>query len=192
MKRLAYRGISFNEGQSVIADQRYKRDEPRDFQNGIKARSVFGSGIYLINDIELVSYYAFCHAELENDPLAMVLRQELQFKNPFILNYNFTEERLRRKALNWKYGKEARRFIGLDDDQNSIEKIKKMGDVIKEYLIQAHYDGIIYHINDEIIYYVSYFQDEQIQNIECDFFFKLEDLTKHKAVSLREDYKKAK
>ncbi|WP_240376854.1 hypothetical protein [Bacillus piscicola] len=192
MKRLAYRGISFNEAQEVIVDQRYTRDEPRDFQNGIKARSVFGSGIYLINDIETVASYAFCHAEVEGDPLAMVLKQELTLQNPFILNYKYTEEKLRKKALNWKYGKEESPFMGGTSSVDSVEVMKQVGSVIKEYLLAHHYDGIIYHINDEIIYYVAYNQDEQITNIEPDFFFRVEDLKKYSASSLRRSYKQAK
>lgn len=174
MKRTAYRGISFNEAQIVVANQRYERDESREFLNGVSARSSFGPGIYLVNDEELAAKYAFCHAEVEKDAQAVILKQSIQLKNPFILNYNYTEIRLRKEALYWKFA--HHKIPEGKVSGNSFEVSKKLGQVIMDYLLQHSYDGIIYHINDEIIYYVLYDQENQIENIEYHFIFNINKL----------------
>ncbi len=174
MKRTAYRGISFNEAQTVVANQRYERNESREFLNGVSARSSFGPGIYLVNDQELAAKYAFCHAEVENAARAAILKQKIQLKNPFILNYNYSETRLRKEALNWKF---AQNEIPEEEvSENADEISKKVGQVIMEYLLYHSHDGIIYHINDEIIYYVLYDQENQVENIEFQFVFNIEEL----------------
>ena len=154
MKRLAYRGVSFKEAEVVVRQQRYDRNESRDFSNGVAARSLFGSGIYLINDAELAAQYAFCHAEAENEEQAVILKQKISFTHPFILNYQYSESRLRRTAIDWKYGD-----TGFSEEQykeNKAEISKQIGEAIKEYLLYHEYDGIVYHINEEIIYYIIY------------------------------------
>jgi hypothetical protein len=173
MKRTAYRGISFNEAQTVMENQRYERNESRDFLNGVSARSSFGPGIYLVNDQELAAKYAFCHAEVENDERAVILKQKIQLNNPFILNYKYSESRLRKEALHWKF---AQHEFPEAKAENSLELSKKIGQVIMEYLVHHSYDGIIYHINDEIIYYVLYDQANQIEKIDIEFVFNIDEL----------------
>ncbi|MFC0271829.1 hypothetical protein ACFFIX_10220 [Metabacillus herbersteinensis] len=174
MKRTAYRGVSFNEAQAVVRNQRYGRTESRDFLNGVAARSLFGQGIYLVNDQELAAQYAFCHAEVENDERAVILKQKIQLNNPFILNYKYNETRLRKEALNWKYSDSYNEIN--ETMENSSEISKKIGQVIMEYLLHHSFDGIIYHLNDEIIYYVLYDQSHQVENIEIEFVFNINKL----------------
>ncbi|WP_340084351.1 hypothetical protein MHB50_17605 [Siminovitchia sp. FSL H7-0308] len=187
MRRTVYRGISYNEAQTVIANQFYERNERRDFQNGIKARSTFGQGIYLISDIELAAQYAFCHAEVEGEKAA-VLKQDLSLANPYILNYRSTEEQLRIKALSWKFGgtSDPGTHLGL----NNVEEKQGIGSLIKEFLLDHGFDGIVYHIDEEIIYYISYFQKRQIKNINLDFVFNIDDLKRASVLILREKYKR--
>lgn len=177
MKRTAYRGVSFNEAKAVVQNQRYYRTESRDFLNGVSARSSFGQGIYLVNDQELAARYAFCHAEVENDEQAVILKQKIHLNNPFILNYKYSESRLRKEALNWKYAQNDFSYNETNDTlENSAEVSKKIGQVIMEYLLHNSFDGIIYHINDEIIYYVLYDQTYQVEDIEIEFVFNINNL----------------
>lgn len=192
MKRTVYRGISLNEAETVIANQVYMRSERRDFQGGIQARSTFGQGLYLISDVELAAQYAFCHAEVEAEKRAAVLKQQISLENPFILNHRFTEEQLRKKALSWKFGdgRCSKPLSGGEFDED--EDNKEIGSVVREFLLDHEYDGIIYHIDDEIIYYVSYFQEKQVKNIMVDFVFNIEELRNTPVLLLRENYKKQK
>ncbi len=189
MKRTAYRGISLHEAETVIANQVYERNERRDFQNGIQARSTFGPGLYLINDVELAAQYAFCHTEVEDGEQAAVLKQQISLRNPYILNFRSTEEKLRRKALDWMFGDDRCSKPQVGGGQQVVEK-NDIGGLVKEYLLHHHYDGIIYHIDDEIIYYVCYFQEQQIENISIDFIFKINDLKTTSVFDLRESYKR--
>ncbi len=188
MKRNVYRGISFGEAKEVVDKQRYERNESRDFQNGVAARSLFGPGIYLINDVELAAQYGFCHAEVEKDEKAVVLNQQVHFKNPFIVNYNYSEKMLKKDALSWKYAN--MNFPEISENADSLETLKWIGSIIKEYLLHHAYDGIIYHVDDEIIYYVCYFPDEQITDIKIDFSFHILELKKHSVPTIRKSYKK--
>lgn len=190
MKRIAFRGISLLEAQSVIATQVYERNERRDFQNGIQARSTFGPGIYLINDVELAAQYAFCHTEVEEGERGAVLKQTIQIEKPYIINQHSTEKNLKQKALDWKLNDE--RCSSLHSDKNSpkIDK-NEMGPIVKEYLLHHGYDGIVYHVDDEIIYYVCYFQERQVENITIDFIFNIEDLKKMSVLEIRENFKKS-
>lgn len=179
MKRTAYRGVSFHEAQEVIRNQRYDRTESRDFLNGVAARSSFGQGLYLVNDQELAAKYAFCHAEVENDEQAVILKQKIHLAQPFILNYKYSETRLRKEALNWKLNQTlSLPEESADTIESSIETSRKIGQVIQEYLSHHSYDGIIYHLNDELIYYVLYDQANQVESIEIDFVFNINLLKK--------------
>jgi hypothetical protein len=179
MKRTAYRGVSYHEAQEVVRNQRYDRTESRDFLNGVAARSSFGQGLYLVNDQELAAKYAFCHAEVENDEQAVILKQKIHLTNPFILNYKYSETRLRKEALNWKLNQNLSiPEESADIIEPSIETSRKIGQVIQEYLSHHSYDGIIYHLNDELIYYVLYDQTKQVENIEIDFVFNINLLKK--------------
>ncbi|KAB2338022.1 hypothetical protein F7731_00100 [Cytobacillus depressus] len=171
MTRCAYRGVSFSEAKMVVDRQKYERNELRAFQNGIAARSSFGDGVYLINDKELAAQYAFCHAEVEDKELAAVLSQKICFKNPFILNYQFTEPRLRKEALRWKY--KGKDFPNKEELNNPKELYEQIGNDIKEYLLYHLYDGIIYHVDEEIIYYVLYDQENQIKDIDMELIFNI-------------------
>jgi hypothetical protein len=177
MKRTAYRGVSFNEAQAVVRTQKYERTESRDFLNGVAARSSFGPGIYLVNDQELAAQYAFCHAEVEKDEQAVILKQKIQLNKPFILNYKYSETRLRKEALNWKYAQDNFPYNEANETiAGTLENSQKIGQIIQDYLLHHSYDGIIYHLNDEIIYYVLYDQDHQIENIEIEFVFNINKL----------------
>ncbi|SEM70098.1 hypothetical protein SAMN05192533_10513 [Mesobacillus persicus] len=177
MKRTAYRGVSFNEAQAVVQNQWYERTESRDFLNGVAARSSFGQGLYLVNDQVLAARYAFCHAEVEKDEQAVILKQKIHLNNPFILNYKYSETRLRKDALNWKFDQIAFPYSEEDETtENSLEISRKIGEVIMEYLLHHSYDGIIYHINDEIIYYVLYDQAHQVEKIEVELVFNIHEL----------------
>ncbi|OCA87218.1 hypothetical protein [Pseudobacillus wudalianchiensis] len=173
MERTAYRGVSYGEAQRVVLNQKYERNELREFNNRVAARSLFGQGIYLINDPALAAQYAFCHAEVEGDESAVVLSQKICFQNPFILNYQFSEARLRKEALRWKYA--GKHFPDPTDDQSPLELFKQIGNTIKEFLLSRSNDGIIYHIDDEIIYYVLYDQEKQIKDIKVELVFKIQD-----------------
>ncbi|MFT8321753.1 MAG: hypothetical protein ABF649_12675 [Bacillus sp. (in: firmicutes)] len=182
MQRIVYRGIGFEEGKEVIHKQKYDRDEMRVFQKGIAAKSVFGSGIYLVSDIELAIQYAFCHAEAEKkDGLAAILKQQLTIENPFILNYRYTEKKLRKDALDWKYQNTT--MSNLRSNQNSLQLKEKMKDIIKEYLLFHDYDSIVYYVDDKLVYYVSYYPELQISNIKMDFHFNIKDLTRTRCAS---------
>ncbi|MCM3671201.1 hypothetical protein M3181_19770 [Mesobacillus maritimus] len=172
MKRTAYRGVSFQEAQEVVKNQRYDRTESREFQNGVTARSSFGQGLYLVNDQELAAKYAFCHAEVENEEQAVILKQKIHLEHPFILNYKYSETRLRKEALNWKLD-QLPALYQTATGETPLETSRKVGEVIKEYLLTHSYDGIIYHLNDELIYYVLYHQEKQVEAIEFDFVFNI-------------------
>ncbi|KAB7705584.1 hypothetical protein F9802_13690 [Bacillus aerolatus] len=171
MERSAYRGVSYKEARTVIHTQKYERNESRAFNNGVAARSSFGPGVYLINDLELAAQYAFCHAEVEEEEIAVVLNQKITFKNPFILNYQFSETRLRKEALRWKYT--GSHFPANRIANNHLELSKQIGNDIREYLLARSHDGIIYHIDDEIIYYVLYNQEKQLKDIDVELVFNI-------------------
>lgn len=171
MERKAYRGVSYGEAKKVVRNQKYERSEWRAFNNGVAARSLFGQGIYLINDPVLAAQYAFCHAEVEGDETAVVLKQKIFFQNPFILNYQFSEARLRKEALRWKYA--GKHLPDNQESHSSLDLSKQIGNNIKEYLLSRSNDGIIYHIDDEIIYYVLYNQEKQIKDIDIEIAFNI-------------------
>lgn len=175
MKRTVYRGISYKEAEEVVKNQKYNRSELRDFQNGVAAKSLFGPGIYLINDGEMAAHYAFCHAEVEEEELAVVLKQTVHFQHPFLVNYTYSERRLKKDALSWKFADMTFPDIHSPD---SLETLKWVGAIIKEYLLAHGHDGIIYHVDDEIIYYVSYHHQQQIKNIKFDFVFNINEVKK--------------
>ncbi|MEK4030601.1 MULTISPECIES: hypothetical protein [Bacillaceae] len=172
MERKAYRGVSYGEAKRVILNQKYERGEWRAFNNGVAARSLFGQGIYLINDLGLAAQYAFCHAEVEGDETAVVLNQKIFFQNPFILNYQFSEARLRKEALRWKYA--GKHFPDHQEFRSSLELSRQIGNSVKDYLLSRSNDGIIYHIDDEIIYYVLYNQERQIKDIDVEVIFNIQ------------------
>ncbi|MGP7818186.1 hypothetical protein [Niallia sp. 01092] len=177
MKRIVYRGIGSEEAREVIHKQKYDRAEFRCFQKGIAAKSVFGSGIYLVSDIELAIQYAFCHAEAERKTgQAAILKQQLTMKNPLILNYRYTEKNLRKDAFEWKYHNDN--FPDLKSKQGSLQLKEQMKNIIKEYVLFHHYDSIVYYVDDKLVYYVSYYPEQQISDIEINFHFNIKDLTR--------------
>lgn len=187
IKRTVYRGVSYSESKKVLKKRRYVREELREFQGGVKAKSAFGEGIYLINDIEIAAHYAFCHAEQDKDEYGVVFKQTINFESPFILNENFTEERLRRNALNWKYTEsQLERF----NKRSGVQRENELGGIVKDYLIAHNYDSVVYHLNDEIIYYISYYQQQQISELIVDFEFNICQLNSHTVHCLRNEYKK--
>lgn len=167
MKRLVYRGISFQEAERVVATQRYDRIERRIFQNGTQARSIFGPGLYLINDAFLAAHYAFCHTEAEGGGQAAVLKQFIQLDHPLVINCRYTEAQLRFDALDWKYK-------GRPLPEVRREHVRAwMGRTIKDYLLARSHDGIVYHIDDTVIYYIAYFQETQVENIGFELVFEM-------------------
>lgn len=181
-----YRGIAFNEALHVVNKQRYEREERRYFLDGVVAKAVFGEGIYLVHDTEMAAQYAFCHAETEND-FAAVISQQLTLDNPMILHRDYNEADLRKDALEWKYPDG-----NLPDDMWHTEpmlRVEKTGAIMREYLLQMKYDGIKYHVNNEFIYYISYFPCTQISDIRIDFIFDIHDLKNASVQVLRERYK---
>lgn len=181
-----YRGIGFNEALHVVNQQKYERQERRYFQGGVVAKAVFGDGIYLVHDTELAAQYAFCHAETEND-FAAVISQQLLFDNPMILHRNYNEADLRKDALEWKYpdGTLAEEIWGGEP----MKRVEHTGAIMREYLLHLQFDGIKYHVNNEFIYYISYFPETQIKDIRIDFIFDIQDLKKATVQMLRERYK---
>ncbi|WP_203364301.1 hypothetical protein [Bacillus sp. REN10] len=168
MERKAYRGISYREAKEVIHHQKYERQEFRAFSPHVAARSLFGSGLYLINDLELAARYAFCHADTEHEQKAVVLTQKIHLQNPFILNYRYSEARLKQEAWRWKY-KNTKHPLPLDPLERSIQ----LGNDTRDFLLAHSHDGIIYHIDDEIIYYVLYDQVKQVKDIEVALVFNI-------------------
>ncbi|MGG3571589.1 hypothetical protein ABES25_21035 [Bacillus gobiensis] len=166
MKRTSYRGISLREAKHVIRHQKYVRSESRVFRNGITAKPVYGQGVYMVNDIELAAQYAFCHAEAELQP-GVVLKQEVVFENPLILNRNYGEKQLKLDAWTWK----TSLFESMSHPSS-----ERIGDYIKEYLLLKGYDGVISHLGDELIHYVSYFPEKQIGKISWHLSFSIQDL----------------
>lgn len=181
VKFMAYRGIAYKEAIHVMETQKYEKDERRNFQDGLATKGVFGSGIYFINDIESVTFYAFCHAEMEND-LAAVLTQQLSFDHPLILSEEYGEVELRQQALDWK---------NPDSDPFSVSEevlpvVQRMGDTLKEYVLSLGHDGIIYRINDQVTYYIAYYPERQIEDIQVEFVFDINELKKSTGESLRQ------
>ena len=69
MAVIAYRGVEYEEALHVIARQRYVREERRIFMGGIRAKAVFGKGVYLVST-EIRSIENF----LQTDDLCPFLR----------------------------------------------------------------------------------------------------------------------
>lgn len=167
MKRTGYRGISFQEAERVVANQRYERMERRRFQDGVQARSIFGSGLYLISDAVLAAQYAFCHAEAEGGGQAAVLKQEIKLERPLVINCRYSETQLRQDALDWKYK-------GYTMPNVRPEYIHAwIGRTTKEYVLAHSFDGLVYHLDDSVIYYVAYFQEKQVSGIDLKFVFTM-------------------
>lgn len=167
MKRMGYRGVSFGEAKRVIATQCYERMERRQFEDGVQARSIFGPGLYLISDAKLAAHYAFCHAETEGSSRAAVLKQDIQLDRPMVINCRYTETDLRRDALEWKYAERAVPAVRPEHVHAWI------GRITKDYLLAHSFDGIVYHLDDTVIYYVAYFQEKQIHGIDLAFTFTM-------------------
>jgi hypothetical protein len=181
MIRTAFRGISYKEALGVVENQMYDRDERRTFQDGVAAKAIFGKGVYLLSDMEYAADYAFCHAEAEND-LAAILEQELNLEKPIILNQEYGENRLKEDALNWKYPEGY--ILPSDLNQDPLMQIVLIGKTIKEYIVNyLKCDGIIYHVNEDMTYYVSYFPEQQISNIQIRFVFDINELMKATALN---------
>ncbi|WP_338752993.1 hypothetical protein [Bacillus sp. FJAT-52991] len=171
MDRKAYRGISYKEAKEVVRHQKYERHEFRAFNHNVAARSLFGSGLYLINDLELAARYAFCHADAEEEQKAVVLTQKIYLQNPFILNYRYSEARLKKEALRWKY--ENIHHLVPQATSSPLELAMQIGNDTRDFLLAHSHDGIIYHIDDEIIYYILYDQEKQIKDIEVALVFNI-------------------
>lgn len=167
MKRMGYRGISFREAEQVVACQRYERMERRRFHDGIQARSIFGSGLYLISDAALAAQYAFCHAEAEGGERAAILKQEVNLERPLVINCRYSEIQLREDALDWKYKGKSLPNVRPEHIHTWL------GRTTKEFALAHSFDGIVYHLDDSIIYYVAYFQDKQVRGIDLEYVFTL-------------------
>ncbi len=181
-----FRGIGLREAMAVVGKQKYERGERRNFLNGMAAKAAFGPGVYLVQNVEAAAHYALCHAESEEDGAA-VLCQQLHLANPLILDHEYGETHLRQDALEWKYS--AEEVSQLVSGVSLLELVERTGNVIREYALDRQYDGIAYYVGDDVIYYIAYFPDKQIQHIQIDFTFDIHDLRNQTVHMIRNQYK---
>jgi hypothetical protein len=183
---VAYRGICLSEAMEVVGKQYYAGAEERKFLNKIEIKAVFGCGVYLVSNYTVAAEYAYCHAEANSDK-GSVIRQTVHFRNPMRLDGCFGEKELRSLALAWKYpnGTIEKEVL----EQEGIELSRWAGNIIREYLITLGYDGVVYHISDELTYYIAYNPGEQISQVELDFVYDLQDLQNYTFSDLRYQYR---
>lgn len=158
----AYRGIEYQEAVEVVERQQYKRDERRSFVGGLGAKAVFGSGVYLVSNPQVAADYAFCHAEISWGQAA-ILEQQLHFSRPRVLHSAFGENELRDEAIHWKYSREE--MVTVASILRQKDWLRWSGEQIREYLLERGFDGIVYHIQQDLTYYVSYEPAKQLQDI---------------------------
>ncbi|WP_289138790.1 hypothetical protein [uncultured Brevibacillus sp.] len=162
MRQMVYRGVEYGEAVRVVQTQRYEREERRLFQNGARAKAVFGSGVYLVSNPEIAAQYAICHAETMWDKAA-VLRQEILLPGLFCLDERYGENELRTDALRSRHTEQE-----LRDRSQSMDSQKWLewtGDEVRLYLIACGYQGIRYRISPDLTYYICYEPDVQISQI---------------------------
>ncbi|MED4726612.1 hypothetical protein P9597_00395 [Aneurinibacillus migulanus] len=182
---VAYRGICLSEAMEVVGNQKYLAAEERKFWNDIEIKAVFGSGVYLVSDYTVAAEYAYCHAEANNDK-GSVIRQSLCLQNPLLLDGCFGEKEIRSLALAWKYPSGT-----IDEEAEEIASIglsRWAGNIIREYVTKLGYDGIIYHIDDTLTYYIAYKPDEQISAVQLDFVYDIGDIRSCTFADLRNQY----
>lgn len=158
----AYRGVEYQEALHAIERQQYLRDERRCFADGIQAKAVFGSGVYLVSNQQVAAEYAYCHAESSWDR-ASILEQRLVLQRPKVLDVRYGENELRDEAIYWKYTKEE-----MDTVASILQPqdwVRWTGEQIREYLIERGYDSILFHLRSDLLYYVSYEPANQISDI---------------------------
>ncbi|MFE1625354.1 hypothetical protein ACFLFF_01275 [Brevibacillus reuszeri] len=162
MRQMVYRGVEYGEAVRVVQAQRYEREERRLFQNGARAKAVFGSGVYLVSNPEIAAQYAICHAETMWDKAA-ILRQEILLPGLFCLDERYGENELRTDALRTRHTEQQ-----LKDRSQSMDNqewLEWTGDEVRLYLIACGYRGILYRISPDLTYYICYEPDVQISQI---------------------------
>lgn len=162
MAVIVYRGVDYAEALRVIARQSYEREERRTFLAGIKAKAVFGQGVYLVSNPQVAAEYAYCHAVSVWDKGA-VLQQRLDTAQMLRLTPSYGENELRQEALQWKYvdGEWQRIYARM----TLSEWQEWTGERIREYLQERGYQGIVYPMAEDLTYYVSYQPQKQIEDI---------------------------
>ncbi|MFT9848006.1 hypothetical protein [Aneurinibacillus sp. REN35] len=182
---VVYRGICLSEAIEVVGSQKYLAAEERKFWNDIEIKAVFGSGVYLVSDYTVAAEYAYCHAEANHDK-GSVIRQLLYLQNPLQLDGRFGEKEIRSLALAWKYPH------GIPDEEAveiaSVGLSRWAGSRIQEYVTQLGHDGIVYHIDDTLTYYIAYKPDEQISAVQLDFVYDIKDIQSATFTDLRNQY----
>ncbi|MDQ0338221.1 hypothetical protein J2S00_001005 [Caldalkalibacillus uzonensis] len=184
LERIVYRGVDLEEAYKVIREQSYDQRERRVFQDGVHAKAVFGNGVYLVSNILVAAEYAFCHAETSRSKGA-ILKQKLRLRNPIVLDETFGERELRQEALKWKYPDGE--IEVLYPQGSSLQLVEWTGNIIREYLLSKGYDGIVYHLNDDLTYYVAYDCKNQIYDVELEFVFDIEQFLKSSKKFSREN-----
>jgi|GEM_PF-4777070 len=134
------------------------------------AHAVFGEGVYFIDDFEVAGQYAFCHGVNENDDCT-VLRQQLTFRHPLVLDEHYSEWQLHNDVLRWRLGSE--KVYELQAWNNSYEI--SLPESIRKYVLHHNHDGILYLLPNGSLYFISYFPDRQVTNIQVDFEFRLDE-----------------
>lgn len=162
MAVIAYRGVEYEEALHVIARQRYVREERRIFMGGIRAKAVFGKGVYLVSNPRVAAEYAFCHAEAAWDKGA-ILQQTLHTEGMIFLDPSYGENELRDEALQWRYTESE--LLRLSSIMEWAQWQEWTGERIREFLQDRGYQGIVYPISDQLTYYVSYQPESQIESI---------------------------
>lgn len=176
-----YRGISRTEASDVLEEQRYFRRERVTFGNpNFGAHAVFGDGIYFIDDFEVAGQYAFCHGVHEGDDCT-VLRQILTLESPLELHNQYGERQLRTDVLRWRLGTD--KVTELTSNQENIDI--SLPESIRKYAIHHNYDGIIYLLPNGGRYFISYFPERQISDIQIDFEFQLREALYNSFTKLR-------
>lgn len=166
----AYRGVEYQEAIRAVERQQYLRDERRCFTDGIMAKAVFGSGVYLVSNRQVAAEYAFCHAESSWDQAA-ILEQQLELRRPKVLDETYGENELRDEAIFWKYTKDEMDTVAAILQPQ--DWVRWTGEQIREYLIERGYDSILFQVRPDLQYYVSYEPANQIRQIRLVSTFAL-------------------
>ncbi|WP_134683856.1 hypothetical protein [Brevibacillus migulae] len=175
MAVIVYRGVKYEEALQVIARQSYEQQERRTFLQGIRAKAVFGQGVYLVSNPQVAAEYAYCHAEAGWDKGA-ILRQTLDTQEMMFLTSAYGENELRQEALLWEYTDSE--LLRIHSIMTSHEWQAWTGERIRAYLQDRDYHGIVYPLSEELTYYVSYQPEMQIADISLYGYFEQKESEK--------------
>jgi len=175
MAVIVYRGVKYEEALQVIARQRYEQKEGRTFLHGIRAKAVFGQGVYLVSNPQVAAEYAYCHAEVGWDKGA-ILKQMLDTEEMMSLTSVYGENELRQEALLWEYTHSE--LLRIHTIMTPSEWQMWTGERIRGYIQDRGYHGIVYPLSDELTYYVSYQPENQIADISLYGYFEQKEREK--------------